>query len=442
MFGGIAHTEDMLTKMSTPELVQLAKNPTVGNPTVQYAALSEIENRKKMRTPPQAPVNQPTVLQKMAMEAMAPPAPTPVPGDPVGQGIAALAQQQQAPQRMAGGGVTGRIASNAVGLMDQLSPYFDTEAMTPDEARAQVADFYGTGQYLDDLLPGIKEDEERARNDRRMAMWLALARAGFGMSSTGNIGQGATMGLDAAGEAMSDYNEALSGARSRRDRVSLARGERQDRMSGLGLEALMNDRREASSNREQLLASSLGIAETGAQIEASNARDQSQLQEIANMLYAENEGEMVQDGTVTRTTPGGQTHEIPFSRPYSREDAYRDALMMVGGGRGGLGGRTADDLNERLASARQILDPANRRYYTEEQRQAAADTLSGIMSGEVGNYNTTTGNGRQSAQGNRAPVEGRIRPSPSQIEEYRNSRGARTIGERDGERVISPYTSH
>ncbi len=349
MFGPEAGA--MLQKMSVPELVKIAQNPTGADPNIQYAALSEIERRKQMKPASQAPVNEPTVIQRMAMEAMTPQQQAPTPGDPVAQGVAALmAQQQQGrpPQRMRAG---GRIAADMSGIMETLSPYFDTTAMTPEEARGMVSQFYGNNSYLDDLLPGMKEDEERARTSRNRDLWMALAEAGFGMASTGSIGEGALRGMDQAQEVLSGYDEDLDGVRDRRERVGIARGQREDQLSGAGLEALMESQRLARGAREELISTSAGIAETGAQIESANARDNSMLERLADMLYQENQEEVVWERYSAPGTPEGFGMR---QRHYSRADALRDAMTMSSGG---SGGRPPDDASELTRLATQLANP-------------------------------------------------------------------------------------
>lgn len=431
MFGDINNVQRMLGTMSVPELVKIAQNPSPGDPTVQYAAISEIEKRKQMQPPPQAPVSQPTVIEKMGMEAMTPPQQAPVPGDPRAAGVAALVQQgAPPPRRMAGG---GGIVRDMGGIMEKLSPYYDTESMTPEEARAMVAGFYGEPSYLDELLPGMKADEERARTGRNTDLWLALAQAGFGMASTGNIGEGAMMGLEQARGALNNYNDRLDNVRGRRERVGLARGQRQDQLSGAGLEALLESQRAARGAQQDLVSTSAGIAETGAQIEASRARDNSQLERLADMLYAENEDEVVWE----RYDAPGTEHGFGMrQRRYSRGDAMRDALLMTTSGRS-----SPDDLSERGTNARFLLD--NRQLLNQlppEARQQLLDTVSGIATGEIGNRGTSTTGQSQSSSGATAPSEaGFVSPSPEQIAAYQANRSSRVVGERDGQRVITPY---
>lgn len=430
MFGGIQNTERMIGTMSVPELVKLAQNPTSGDPTVQYAAISEIEKRKKMQAPPQGPVSQPTVIEKMGMEAMQPPQQGPVPGDPRAAGVAALvAQGSPPPQRMAGG---GPIMNRLQPTMDQLSPYFDTTARTPEEIQALMQQFYGDGSYLDELIPGMKEDEERARTSRNSDLWLALAQAGFGMASTGSIGEGALMGLEQARGALGNYNERMDNVQGRRERVGLARGQRGDMMAGQGLEALLASENQAADAQQDLVTTSAGIAEAGAQIEAMNARDRSQLEQIADALYAENAGEVRWERYDAPGTPEGfGLRQVE----YTRENATMDALMMMSGTRGGRG---PDDLNERLRAALFAADPQNNR--DPASREEAMAIINGILHGEIGNAGSTT-RGGDSASGATAPAEGGYDPAAQAAYRARRQqeRGLSVAGQRQGMDIYDPY---
>lgn len=437
MFGPSPNVERMIGTMSVQELVQLAQNPTAGDANVQYAAISEIERRKKMQAPPQQSVNQPTVIQKMAMEAMEPRQQAPVPGDPIAQGVASMMMQQQSgrpPQRMADGGqVSGtsrRIVEDMSGIMEMLGPNYNTTARTPEEIMALQRQFYGDGDYMESLIPGIKDDEERARSDRRSNMWLALARAGFGMASTGSIGEGAMLGLNDAQEALGTYNEAMSDARGRRERIGLARGQRGDQLASSGLDMLLDSERSAAGASQDLLSTSSGIASAGAQIESANARsaaDQSQVERLADILYEENRGRVEWE---QYDAPGAEGGIGMRQREYSRSDAMRDALVMVGG-RGGSG---PDDLNEQLRSALFLADPMNQA--DAETQARARQVVDEIMSGERGNVGSTTEGGGGVAPAERSSMR---RPDNAQVEEYARTRRATQVGEHNGQRVITPY---
>jgi hypothetical protein len=429
-FGPFENVQRMVSKLSIPELTQLAKNPTGDDPNVQFAAISEIQRRNSMKAPPNGPGGpQPSVIDKMAMEAMMPQAPTPVPGDPIRSGVMAMMQQQQAgpggpPQGMAGGGQVrgsaGNILNNMGVITDALSPHFDTSAMTPEEAQALVSQFYGSGDYLNEE-GDFKNDEAQALRDRNTNLWLALAQAGFGMASTGNFGQGALMGMEQARGALDRYRDDRSNVRDRRSRNRQARGARSDRMAGAGLDALLQDRNRAERAEQSLLSASSGIASAGAQIDSANQRDRSQLQEIADALYAENRNEWA-------IAPPARN-----ARLYSREDAMRDALMYAG--RGGAGGRTADDLNERLRGALAMQDPAN--GYSAEQQELGRRIVEEITTGMIGNSNSTTRGG--DARGTQSAADGR-RWTPDNVrgfEEFRRSRGPTQVGERDGQPIYS-----
>jgi len=408
-FGPFEHIQQMVGSMSVPELTQLARNPTGSDPNIQFAAVSEIQRRNAMRAPPTAPGGpQPSVIEKMAMEAMTPPPTAPTPGDPIRSGLMAMAAQQQqgpggpAPQGMAEGGAVrgsaGSIMNNMQGIMGALAPHFDTTAMTPEEVQSLIGQFYGNGDYLNED-PQFKDEEVDARRDRNQSLWLALARAGFGMAQTGNIGQGAIMGLDAANSAMSDYRDERRSTRDRRSRNRQARGAREDRMAGQGLEVLLADRNRAEQADQNLLSSASGIASAGAQIDSANARDRSQLREIADALWEENQGTVVDDPNY-RFQDGSVG---PNRRLYTRQDAMHDALTMVGRG---SGGRSPDDLNERLRAALFMADPVN--GATPAQQAQARQMVEAILNGEIGNVNTSTqgGGGGTTARGNAAPSEG------------------------------------
>lgn len=409
-FGPFEHIQQMVGSMSVPELTQLARNPTGSDPNIQFAAVSEIQRRNAMRAPPTAPGGpQPSVIEKMAMEAMTPPPTAPTPGDPIRSGLMAMAAQQQqghggpAPQGMAEGGAVrgsaGSIMNNMQGIMGALAPHFDTTAMTPEEAQSLIGQFYGNGDYLNED-PQFKDEEVDARRDRNQSLWLALARAGFGMAQTGNIGQGAIMGLDAANSAMSDYRDERRSTRDRRSRNRQARGAREDRMAGQGLEALLADRNRAEQADQNLLSSASGIASAGAQIDSANARDRSQLREIADALWEENQGTTVDDPNYR--FPDGSVG--PNRRLYTRQDAMHDALTMVGG-RGFGRGSVPDDASELTRLATQLSN-----LVTQGQGNSPA------YHDMVNLYNSTAqrarSNGLQvpnwggSAQGNRAPSEG------------------------------------
>lgn len=416
-FGPFEHIQQMVGSMSVPELTQLARNPTGSDPNIQFAAVSEIQRRNAMRAPPTAPGGpQPSVIEKMAMEAMTPPPTAPTPGDPIRSGLMAMAAQQQqgpggpAPQGMSKGGPVrydvggavrgsaGSIMNNMQGIMGALGPHFDTTAMTPEEVQSLIGQFYGNGDYLNED-PQFKDEEVDARRDRNQSLWLALARAGFGMAQTGNIGQGAIMGLDAANSAMSDYRDERRSTRDRRSRNRQARGAREDRMAGQGLEVLLADRNRAEQADQNLLSSASGIASAGAQIDSANARDRSQLREIADALWEENQGTVVDDPNY-RFQDGSVG---PNRRLYTRQDAMHDALTMVGRG---SGGRSPDDLNERLRAALFMADPVN--GATPAQQAQARQMVEAILNGEIGNVNTSTqgGGGGTTARGNAAPSEG------------------------------------
>lgn len=53
-FGPFENVQRMVSKLSIPELTQLAKNPTGDDPNVQFAAVSEIQRRNAMKAPPNA----------------------------------------------------------------------------------------------------------------------------------------------------------------------------------------------------------------------------------------------------------------------------------------------------------------------------------------------------------------------------------------------------
>ena len=417
-FGPFEHIQQMVGSMSVPELTQLARNPTGSDPNIQFAAVSEIQRRNAMRAPPTAPGGpQPSVIEKMAMEAMTPPPTAPTPGDPIRSGLMAMAAQQQqgpggpAPQGMSKGGPVrydvggavrgsaGSIMNNMQGIMGALGPHFDTTAMTPEEVQSLIGQFYGNGDYLNED-PQFKDEEVDARRDRNQSLWLALARAGFGMAQTGNIGQGAIMGLDAANSAMSDYRDERRSTRDRRSRNRQARGAREDRMAGQGLEVLLADRNRAEQADQNLLSSASGIASAGAQIDSANARDRSRLREIADALWEENQGTVVDDPNYR--FPDGSVG--PNRRLYTRQDAMHDAITMAGG-RGGLGGRSPDDLSERLRAALFMAHRVNGGNQAQQRR--ARQIIEAILNGEVGNANTSTqGGGGTTARGNAAPSEG------------------------------------
>ena len=113
MFGSMPEVQGMVSKLSVPELVKIAQAPPSGDPTAQYAAVAELSNRQRMQTPPQQP--QSTVIEEMAAQAMPQPQTSAAPGDPIGQGIASLMQQQQAPQGMADGGSVSSSSSSRRG---------------------------------------------------------------------------------------------------------------------------------------------------------------------------------------------------------------------------------------------------------------------------------------------------------------------------------------
>lgn len=407
MFGPFENVQRMVSKLSIPELTQLAKNPTGQDPNVQFAAVSEIQRRNAARVPANGPGGpQPTVIDQMAMEAMSPASqPGPVPGDPIASGVAAMMQQQQAapaaPQGMAEGGrvrgTAGNIINNMQGISAQLAPNFDTTAMTPEEVQALMAQFYGNGDYLNEDSQ-FKDDEVAARRDRNTNLWLALAQAGFGMASTGNFGQGALMGMEQARGALNNYREDRSNIRDRRSRNRQARGAREDRMAGQGLEALLTDRNRAEQANQNLLSAASGIASAGAQIDSANARDNNMglsLDAIADALYEENKNQTVQD----RDERGGFR-----IRQYSRADARRDATLMMATGRAGRGrGSAPDDLNERLRAGLFMADPMNNA--SEEQQAQGRAVVQQILNGELGNANTST-RGGPSPQGAAAPSEG------------------------------------
>lgn len=415
MFGPFENVQRMVGKLSIPELTQLAKNPTGSDPNVQFAAVSEIQRRNAAKAPPNGPGGpEPSVIDKMAMEAMSPASqPGPVPGDPIASGVAAMMQQQAGPsgppQGMSkggpvhydkGGGVrgtAGSIINNMQGISAQLAPNFDTTAMTPEEVQALMAQFYGNGDYLNEDSQ-FKDDEVAARRDRNTNLWLALAQAGFGMASTGNFGQGALMGMEQARGALNNYREDRNGIRDRRSRNRQARGAREDRMAGQGLEALLTDRNRAEQAQQSLLSAASGIASAGAQIDSANARDNNMglsLDAIADALYEENKNQTVQD----RDERGGLR-----IRQYSRADARRDATLMMATGRAGRGrGSAPDDLNERLRAALFMADPAN--MASEEQQAQGRAIVQQILNGELGNANTST-RGGPSPQGAAAPSEG------------------------------------
>jgi hypothetical protein len=404
MFGPFENTERMVSKLSIPELTQLAKNPTGSDPNVQFAAVSEIQRRNAAKAPPNGPGGpQPTVIDQMAMEAMTPASrPGPVPGDPIASGVAAMMQQQQAggpPQGMVKGGrvrgTAGSIINNMQGISAQLAPSYDTTAMTPEEVQALMGQFYGDGDYLNEDSQ-FKDDEVAARRDRNTNLWLALAQAGFGMASTGSLGQGALMGLEQARGALNNYREDRSGIRDRRSRNRQARGAREDRMAGQGLEALLNDRNRAEQAQQSLLSASSGIASAGAQIDSANARDDNgglNLSAIADALYEENKDQTVQD----RNERGGFR-----IRQYSRADARRDATLMMATGRSRGRGSVPDDASELTRIATSLADPMM------DQSNPAYGEL-------VRLYNATAARARSngmnapdwgSAQGNAAPAEG------------------------------------
>jgi hypothetical protein len=438
MFGPAGNIDRMIGTMSVPELVQLARNPSGGDPNIQYAAISEIEKRNRAKPAPQGQVNQPTVIENMALQAMTPSPQTPAPGDPISSGVAALmAQRGQGgpPKRMNRGGA---IATDMTGIIEQLRPLYgdQVDAMTPEEARELVGQFYGDNSYYDELIPGIKEDEAEATTSRNRDLWLALAQAGFGMASTGNIGQGALMGLEQARGAFDNYREGRRDARGRRDRLTIARGQRADQQAGMGLEALLGSQRDASAAERDLIGTSAGIAEAGAQIEAQRSSGGSQLERIADMLLQENADEVVEEQYTFNSNNGPQVGMR--RRPYNRNDAMRDALMMVGGSGSGRG---ADDLNERTRAALAIADQFS--GASDEQREAANQFLQGVMSGEIGNVNTTTrgGRGGDTATGASAPSESSYIPQGQ--EEYRaqrlRERGLGVVGQRDGRDIYDPY---
>jgi len=113
----------------------------------------------------------------------------------------------------------------------------------------------------------------------------------------------------------------------------------------------------------------------------------------------------------------------------------RDALQMMG--RGGVGGRGADDLNERLRAALAMQDPAN--GYSAEQQELGRRIVEEITVGMIGNSNSTT-RGGPSARGNAAPSEGSFnRSNVRGLEQYQRSRGPQQVGQREGQPVYSPY---
>ena len=456
MFGSMPEVQGMVSKLSVPELVKIAQAPPSGDPTAQYAAVAELSNRQRMQTPPQQP--QSTVIEEMAAQAMPQPQTSAAPGDPIGQGIASLMQQQQAPQGMADGGSvssssssrrvsrgTADILENLPGIMEMLGPSYRSEALDADGARSLVDQFRGE-DHLSPMLERIDQRDEEARLRRRQGLWMALARGGFAAAGTPGgwgraLGAGGIAGLDAANTALGDYNEDMSRSDDRRSAIATATQSREDRYGAAGLDAMLDSQRTAREGERALASDATGIARVGEELEESRLDRQqreNQVRVLADQLFEANQGTMVEDGTSARTVNGRPAPDVPFSRPYSREDALNDAIALSTEGRRQR--RAApDDLPERVRAATAVVDQFS--GATPEQREIASRFLAQVMSGEIGNRGTSTERGSGGvATGARAPSEARVQPSQADIDAYANSRRGNVVGGRDGERVITPYT--
>lgn len=456
MMEAFPQIQSMISKLSTPELVQIAQAPNTGGGLEQYAAITELSNRKKMATPPEQP--QTTVVEDMAAQAMSMPHSSGNPVDQISTGAQQIMAQQGQPQGMAEGGrvsgATGDLLNNLPAIMEALGPSYRSEALDADGARSMVDQFRGE-DMLSPMLATLKDRDAEAADTQRRNLWLALARSGMTMAGTPGswgraIGAGGIAGIDAAGEAMGNYRDSINRSDAQRANIGVAQQGREDRYAAAGLDAMLDSQRQAREGERALASTATGIAQVGANLDESRAsradanwRDTNDLDVLAERLYAANEGTMVDD---PRGEPmmDFETGTVINRRQYNRQDAMNDAIALndparrYAGSRGGRNGSGPDDLNEVLRSALFLADPMNNT--DEESRAAARHVVEQIMNGQIGNAGASTRiPGGGVATNTRAPSEAPVQPDPSQVEAYRNRRNPNLVGERDGERVLSPY---
>lgn len=373
----------MMNDMSDQQLAQIAANPPV--PQAQLLAIQALDQRKQMRM---SQVQQPTttVLEDRVAQSM------PVPqsaaaSDPIRSGIMAIAQQQQQqrpPQAMAGGGPVNEYLSD----LQTVMPAMQQMAPGPSDAQGWMA-LANQFQGPDRMAPFAQRLAGREANleeERRRNRWLALARAGLGMMGPGsfwsNLSRGGMAGLDALEDANSDYEGGLDRLLASQIGLAQAQQGRDDRASANAFSGFTG-RQNAAYEHGIAAAANIGrTRESERDRAAANWRDTNDIEVLANQLFEANEGTMVQDGV----SHGRLGAEVPFSRPYSRQDAIQDAILLASSR---SGSRAPDDLTERTGAARALL--ADPMVTDQALKDEARAFLGSVIRGDVGNAGTSTG---------------------------------------------------
>jgi len=380
-------------KLSDSELAQLAQQPALV-PGAQLAAIQELDKRNQMRKSLNTQKPSTTVLEDRIAQSM-PRQPSTGASDPIRAGLASIIQSQQAPQRFAEGGpvrssYAGQFIGDLAALMPELQQYIPGPS-SPEEALALAQQFRGKDR-LSPWESRLSDRENQLNDDRRRDRWLGVAQAAFeGMNAPSfarglsRIGSGVASNISDVDARYRTEQDALM-ARQMGLASSL---QNRDDATGQAALGMYNDRNDSVLRYGFEGAQSIGRSRDNA---ATRGAQQQQTAMVIDAL-TEQLWQQKQHTMVRQPMPGDVPGTTPASfRPYTREDARREATLALAG-QGGRGG-VPDDLNEMVSSARAIVGDMTA---PQELRNQAYAFLGQVFGGEVGNPNSSTQRGLGSA---------------------------------------------
>lgn len=322
----------LISRLSDAELARFASSPPQQG--MQYVAIMELDKRKQARNlqAPQQPST--TVLEDRVMQAQQAHANqrSSAASSPIRAGLAAILRKrgQEYPRATGmreGGpvsGYAGDFLADLAGILPEMQALMPGPS-SPEEAMEYAEQFAGP-DLLAPYLKRLDAREATAGDDRQRDRWLALARAGLSMMGPGdfwgNLSRGGLAGLDALNATNEAYNETMDSVLGQRLGVDNARMQRNRGIGAMASEALNDHNRGA-------FQSGLGAAEY-----AANAREGALDRSAANyraQLNADELGNRVRSlaAVLWQSRQGSTVEENGVSRPYTEQDALREALSAI-----------------------------------------------------------------------------------------------------------------